>query len=91
MTREWLRKAEADRRSARRLIGLRPADYDVVCFHCQQAAEKFLKGLLHEGGSVVPRTHDLVKLHALLVPSHPVLRPLRRLLSPLTRFAVEYR
>ena len=55
MTREWLRKAEADLRSARRLFALKPTDHDVVCFHCQQAAEKFLKGLLHEGGSVVPR------------------------------------
>jgi hypothetical protein len=50
-----------------------------------------LKGLLHEGGSVVPRTHDLTRLHTLLVPNHPTLQPLRRPLSPLTRFAVDYR
>jgi HEPN domain-containing protein len=31
-----------------------------VCFHCQHAAEKYLKALLQEGGLVVPRTHDLV-------------------------------
>jgi HEPN domain-containing protein len=91
MTREWLRKADADLRTARRLIGLRPADHDVVCFHCQQAAEKYLKGLLHEGGSVVPRTHDLIQLPALLVPRHPTLGPFRRILSRLTRYAVDYR
>jgi HEPN domain-containing protein len=65
--------------------------HDERCFHCQQAAEKFLKGLLEERGQAVPRTHDLVALHKLLLPHHPELRNLRRGLEFLTDFAVETR
>lgn len=35
----WLVKAERDLRTARTLIGGEDAPTDVVCFHCQQAAE----------------------------------------------------
>lgn len=91
MTREWLRKAEADRRTAHRLIGEKPADHDIVCFHCQQAVEKYLKGLLQEGGLSIPRIHDLGELLNRLQPTHPTISRLRRNTRPLTRYAVEYR
>jgi HEPN domain-containing protein len=29
--------------------------HDGVCFHCQQCAEKYLKGLLEEHGHAVPK------------------------------------
>jgi HEPN domain-containing protein len=64
--------------------------HEVVCFHCQQSAEKYLKGLLQESGDPVPRTHNLVELLALVVP-HYRLRGLRRGLSFLTDFAVDIR
>jgi len=65
--------------------------HDERCFHCQQSAEKFLKGLLEELGHSVPKTHDLVALQKLLVPHHPDLRGLRRGLEFLTDFAVDTR
>jgi HEPN domain-containing protein len=65
--------------------------HDVVCFHCQQAAEKYLKALMVELGIAVPRTHNLVALLPLLAPHHPKLRRFRRGLDFLTRFAVETR
>jgi HEPN domain-containing protein len=64
--------------------------HDVVCFHCQQASEKYLKALLQESGDPVPRTHDLVALFA-LVRAHYSLPALRRGLKFLTDFAVEPR
>jgi HEPN domain-containing protein len=36
--------------------------FDMVCFHCQQAAEKYLKCLLTYLGIQAPRTHDLKTL-----------------------------
>ena len=33
--------------------------YDIVGFHCQQEAEKLLKGVLVATGQAPPRTHDL--------------------------------
>jgi HEPN domain-containing protein len=41
--------------------------FDTVCFHCQQAAETYLKCLLTYLGIQAPRTHDLRAL-ARLVP-----------------------
>jgi HEPN domain-containing protein len=64
---------------------------DAVCFHCQQAAEKFLKALLCELGLNIPRIHDLDQLLVLLVPHHGTLAPLQRILVSLSRFAVDYR
>ena len=65
--------------------------YDGIGFHCQQAAEKYLKALLQEAGRPVPKTHNLDDLLTLLAPIHPILRPLRRGLRFLTRFAVDHR
>ena len=58
-TAKWVRKAEQDWEVAHKLAGETPPPRDIVCFHCQQAAEKYLKALLQESGLVVPKTHDL--------------------------------
>jgi HEPN domain-containing protein len=62
-----------------------------VCFHCQQSAEKYLKGLMEEAGLAVPKTHYLDKLLKPLITAHPELQRLRRGLLFLTVFAVETR
>ena len=86
-----MRKGEDDVRLARVAASGRDRLYDGICFHCQQAAEKYLKALLQEAGRSVPRTHDLLLLLTLLLPIHPTLRSLRRGLDFLTQFAVENR
>jgi HEPN domain-containing protein len=49
ITREWVDKAEGDFATAQReLIVQRDPNYDAVCFHSQQCAEKFLKARLQE-------------------------------------------
>jgi HEPN domain-containing protein len=64
---------------------------NLVCFLCQQAAEKYLKALLQETGVVVPRTHNLDALLDLLLPHDATLAPLRRGLRSLSRYAVDFR
>src|SRR5215218_8316330 len=91
LTREWVQKAEADYRGARQLAPSRPPAHDLVCFHCQQAAEKYLKALLEEQGLLVPRTHNLEDLLSRLVLTHPCLSSLRRGCKYLNRFAVDAR
>jgi HEPN domain-containing protein len=90
-TAAWVRKANADWEGARGLAARKPPLRDLACFHCQQSAEKYLKGLLQEIGAVVPRTHDLESLLDLLLPHDRTLAPLRRILQSLTKFAVDYR
>src|SRR5262245_36716921 len=91
LTKEWVKKAELDYRAAAELHRLSRPVHDVVCFHGQQSAEKYLKALLQELGLPVLRTHDLAQLHALLLPRCPTLRPLRRGLLFLSRHAVDVR
>ena len=60
--RQWLDIAESDLGVARHLFELyRPMPLEIICYHCQQCAEKALKALYITldipGG--VPRTHDL--------------------------------
>src|SRR5438128_1588019 len=91
LTGEWVRKADADMTAAVTLAGTTPPLRDPVCFHCQQAAEKYLKALLQELGLRVPREHNLDVLLDLLLPHDPGLRGLRRGLKQLSKYAVEYR
>ena len=90
-TREWVRKAEADRLIAQRISRGKTPLHDGVCFHCQQCAEKYLKALLEEHGSTIPRTHNLDDLLNLLPPHFAAIRALRRGLIFLTDFAVDPR
>ncbi len=71
--REWIRKAEGDLLSASVLVKLgKGCPAEVVCFHAQQCAEKYLKALLVLRNKAFPRTHDVGELIALLPPA---LRP----------------
>jgi HEPN domain-containing protein len=42
----WLEKAEHDLGTAKITIQYKPEYYDTICFHCQQATEKYLKAYL---------------------------------------------
>lgn len=58
---EWFAMAKKDVRSAKILFE-HDADYEIVCFHCQQAIEKYLKGyLIYETGEL-QEGHSLLKL-----------------------------
>src|SRR5438094_5061526 len=91
LTKEWVRKADADYLAATTLGPAQALLRDQVCFHCQQCAEKYLKGLMQELGLAVPRTHLLLTLLASLLSHHNTLRSLRRGLDFLTRYAVDTR
>lgn len=62
---EWLRFAKMDLMSAEYLIKMHPVPIEIICYHCQQSAEKYLKGYLILHGMNPPKTHDLNQLHKL--------------------------
>ncbi len=64
--REWIDKSEGDYRTAARELRADPPNYDAVCFHAQQCAEKLLKATLIVRGQMPPKTHDLSVLSSLL-------------------------
>ncbi len=72
LSEEWIAKAEEDYEVALELArSTRLTPYNVICFHCQQAGQKWLKTRLCENGVEFPKTHDLRQLLHLLGSSHP--------------------
>lgn len=61
-TKLWIEKADQDVDVAEILIAHEHPPFEMICFHCQQAAEKFLKAFLVEHEVEFQRTHDLVLL-----------------------------
>jgi HEPN domain-containing protein len=90
-TAKWVRKAEADLVGARKLVQQKEPLHDLVCFHCQQSAEKYLKAMVQESGLAVPRIHDLGALLLALLPRDGTLLSLRRKLLSLNKYSVEIR
>lgn len=92
LTREWIDKAEDDFTVALSLSRSRKARVpDAICFHCQQAAEKYLKARLCEDGIAFPKSHDLVALLKLLIPSYPLWSALSKAAGNLNAYAVSTR
>jgi len=55
----WLQKAESDIKVARHILEMDDPPTDAICFHCQQAIEKYLKAFLTYHDVRVKKTHDL--------------------------------
>ena len=69
---EWLQFAKHDSDTAAYLLdNMRNPPLEIICFHCQQAAEKSLKGLLTAKGLSFERKHDLSYLLDLLSYASP--------------------
>lgn len=58
-SKEWLIKANNDLRSAEILMRDPDPPTDTICYHCQQALEKYLKGFLTRHQIEFIKTHDL--------------------------------
>lgn len=63
----WLRKAKSDLASAHRLADGEQPPLDTAACHCQQAAEKALKGWLSLQETPFPKTHLVDELLDLCV------------------------
>lgn len=92
LTLEWVDKAEADFHTARREYRVRKAaNYDAVCFHAQQTAEKYLKAILQEHGCTIPRLHSLAELLALILKIESSFLLIQFDLNVMEGYAVQFR
>lgn len=63
LVKAWIKKAENDLITAKWSIKIKPEPpLDIVCFHAQQCAEKYLKAYLVYHDIEFEKTHDLRKL-----------------------------
>lgn len=89
--RAWLARAEQDLRAARADLAVDPPVLGDAAFHCQQAAEKSLRGVLALHDHPFRKTHDLKQLAAEVVRIEPDLEVHAIAARPLTDYAWEFR
>ena len=61
---EWIKKARSDFKLVEHELKLQEEEIlkDIVCFHCQQSVEKYLKSFLIYHKKEIKRTHDIAYL-----------------------------
>jgi len=90
--RQWLEIASSDLDTAQYLAkNMWPVSHEIVCFHCQQAAEKYLKWVLVLHDIDPPKIHDLEELGKLCENIAPQFESLYEKCSILTGYAVHSR
>jgi HEPN domain-containing protein len=89
--RAWFQKAANDLRGADIDLAASPPLVEDALFHCQQAAEKAMKGFLSAHDRPFKKTHDLDELGRACESLDPSLMPLLLPARDLTVFAWEYR
>ena len=87
---EWIGRANLDFDTVVRLVG-EERFRDIVAFHAQQAAEKYLKALLTRYQVEFPKTHVIRRLLILLQPVDPALSQALDEASWLSPFGAEIR
>lgn len=90
---EWFKKANNDLRNAEILLNCSDNEipYDTLCFHCQQASEKYIKGYLICKGMDFPKTHNLADLVGICNQTDISFSKYITEMEKLTPYAVEIR
>jgi HEPN domain-containing protein len=90
-TRAWFARSRFDLGCAETGLQAVPPLVEDVLFHCQQAAEKAMKGFLTRPDATFARTHDLRRLVDACVAIDASLEPAFAASAPLSEFAWRFR
>jgi HEPN domain-containing protein len=88
---EWLQLADDDSYSAKILNEATRKPYEIICYHCAQATEKYLKGYLTFKNIILKKTHDLVFLYNLCTEKDNEFQSIKTICEFLNRFANDIR
>jgi len=88
---EWMQIADDDLYSAKTLYESVRKPYEIICYHCAQATEKYLKGYLAYNDIIPQNTHNLLFLHEICVEKDNNFETIRTECSLLNRFTNEIR
>ena len=91
LVKSWLIKAKRDLLSAHELATAETSLLDTAAYHCQQAAEKAIKGFLIFHDVRFGKSHDIVLLVTQASDINPAFTNLLDTARLLTPLAVEYR
>jgi HEPN domain-containing protein len=86
---QWFDKGKDDLRVAEYLSKMHyPTPDEIICFHCQQSAEKYLKGFLFTHDIEPEKTHDLRELLKICQKYNTEFSTLSSMAFTLTKYAV---
>jgi HEPN domain-containing protein len=88
---EWMQIADEDLYSAQMLNELIRKPYEIICYHCAQALEKYLKSYLTYNNIIPQKTHNLLVLLELCVEKDNRFEDIRTECGILNRFTNEIR
>jgi len=91
IAREWFKMGEIDLASAEFLQKMIPTPIEIICYHCQQSAEKYLKGYLALQGEKIKKTHDLILLNKICQKYDKDFKKLEEACLMLTDYGVNIR
>jgi HEPN domain-containing protein len=89
--RAWLAKAAQDLRRVEILLAAEPPDVEGALFHCQQAAEKAIKGFLTWHDMPFRRVHEIDQIGEQCVGVDSSLADLMCRADALTKYASRFR
>jgi HEPN domain-containing protein len=89
--RRWFAIAEQDLRVVRLCLQARPPASAAAAYHCQQSAEKLIKGLLVAAAVPFRKVHDLDELADQAVRYYPNLLQYMDFCRPLSRWGSVFR
>lgn len=90
-TKAWLTRAATDLRAAALDLAANPPVLDDLVFHCQQAVERAMKGMLAWHDEPFGKTHNLETLGEACLRLDSTLRLLVDRAVPLTEYAWKFR
>lgn len=89
--RRWFEFVENDLRTAEACLAAKPILLGSAAYHCQQAAEKVIKGLLVAASRPFPKIHDIKDLADRAAPDYPSLVERMDALREVTPWGFAYR
>ena len=91
LTIKWINIAQRDLMAAEQGLKVYPVLAEIVCFHCQQAAEKYLKAYLVKHQVEFQKTHNIMSLINICSTVDSVFKEKLLYADLLTDYAVEIR
>jgi len=91
LIKSWLEKAEKDLLTAKHELSFPDAVIESICFHCQQAVEKFLKAYLIFLNISFTKTHEIGELITKCEKKDKQISKLKEEADKLTDYAIDVR
>jgi HEPN domain-containing protein len=88
---EWFQIADDDLYSAQMLNELVRKPHEIICYHCAQSIEKYLKGYLTYNGIIPQKTHNLLILLEVCIEKDDHFENIKTECSIMNRYVNEIR